>query len=168
VCTGNAIGTVFNLAPIDAKNMQISTLDISIFMSAIIFSSVSLQSTIGKLANKYSIERILIVLLLITAGATQLLLFLNTVAPLAILGIILGALIACLYPVSVAATYARLSDDKAVASSSILMLFYGIGGFSGPIIASFSMTLFSNKTLFMYLSIYCIAGAFICFVIQKN
>ena len=168
VCAGNAIGTVFNLAPIYAKNMQISTLDISIFMSAIIFSGVSLQRTIGKLADKYSRERILIVLLIITAGAAQLLLFLNTVAPLAILGIILGAPIACLYPVSVAATYAHLSDDKAVASSSALMLAYAIGGVSGPIIASFSMTLFSNNALFMYLSIYCIAGAFICFVIQKK
>lgn len=53
--------------------------------------------------------------------------------------------IACLYPVSVAATYAHLSDDKAVASSSALMLAYAIGGVSGPIIASFPMTLFSNK-----------------------
>ena len=167
VCAGNAIGTVFNLAPIYAKNMQISTVDISIFMSAIIFSGVSLQSTIGKLADKYSRERILIVLLLITAGAAQLLL-LNTVVPLAILGIVLGAPIACLYPVSVAATYAHLSDDKAVASSSALMLAYAIGGFSGPIIASFSMTLFSNKALFMYLSIYCIIGAVICFVIRKS
>ncbi len=166
VCAGNAIGTVFNLAPIYAKNLQISTLDISIFMSAIIFSGVSLQSTIGKLADKYSRERILIVLLLITASAAQLLL-LNTVVPLAILGIALGAPIACLYPVSVAATYAHLSDDKAVASSSALMLAYAIGGFSGPIIASFSMTLFSNNALFMYLTIYCVTGAVICFFIQK-
>jgi MFS family permease len=134
---------------------------------AIIFSGVSPQSTIGKLADKYSRERILIVLLLITAGAAQLLL-LNTVVPLAILGIVLGAPIACLYPVSVAATYAHLSDDKAVASSSALMLAYAIGGFSGPIIASFSMTLFSSKALFMYLSIYCIIGAVICFVIRKE
>lgn len=168
VCAGNAIGTVFNLAPIYARNMQISTLDISIFMSAIIFSGVSLQSTIGKLADKYSRERILIFLLLITAGAAQLLLLLNTVVPLAILGIVLGAPIACLYPVSVAATYAHLSDDKAVASSSALMLAYAIGGFSGPIIASFSMTFFSNNALFMYLSIYCITGAFICFIMRKS
>jgi predicted MFS family arabinose efflux permease len=168
VCAGNAIGTVFNLAPIYAKNMQISTFDISIFMSAIIFSGVSLQRTIGKLADKYSRERILIILLLMTAAAAQLLLFLNTVAPLAILGIILGAPIACLYPVSVAATYAQLSDDKAVASSSALMLAYAIGGFTGPIIASFSITLFSNEALFMYLSIYCTIGAVICFVIRKT
>lgn len=168
VCAGNAIGTVFNLAPIYAKNMQISTLDISIFMSAIVFSGVTLQRTIGKLADKYSRERILIVLLIITAGAAQLLLLLNTVVSLPILGIVLGAPLACLYPVSVAATYARLSDDKAVASSSALMLAYAIGGFSGPIIASFSMTLFSNKALFMFLSIYCIAGAIICFVLRKN
>lgn len=168
VCAGNAIGTVFNLAPIYAKNMQISTLDISVFMSSIIFSGVLLQSTIGKLADKYSRERILVVLLLITAGAAQLLLLLNTVVPLAILGILLGAPIACLYPVSVAATYAHLSDDKAVASSSALMLAYAIGGFSGPIIASFSMTFFSNKALFMYLSIYCIIGVIICFVIRRN
>ena len=168
VCAGNAIGTVFNLAPIYAKNMQISTLDISVFMSSIIFSGVLLQSTIGKLADKYSRERILVVLLLITAGAAQLLLLLNTVVPLAILGILLGAPIACLYPVSVAATYAHLSDDKAVASSSALMLAYAIGGFSGPIIASFSMTFFSNNALFMYLSIYCIIGVIICFVIRRN
>jgi predicted MFS family arabinose efflux permease len=168
VCAGNAIGTVFNLAPIYAKNMQISTFDISIFMSAIIFSGVSLQRTIGKLADKYSRERILIILLLMTAAAAQLLLFLNTVAPLAFLGIILGAPIACLYPVSVAATYAHLSADKAVASSSALMLAYAIGGFTGPIIASFSITLFSNEALFMYLSIYCTIGAVICFVIRKT
>jgi len=167
VCAGNAIGTVFNLAPIYAKNMQISTLDISIFMSAIIFSGVSLQRTIGKLADKYSREHILIVLLLITASAAQLLLSLNTVVPLVILGIVLGAPIACIYPVSVAATYAHLSDDESVASSSALMLSYAIGGFSGPIIASFSMTLFSNNALFMYLSIYCVTGAVICFFIKK-
>jgi MFS family permease len=167
VCAGNAIGTVFNLAPIYAKDMQISTLDISIFMSAIIFSGVLMQNTIGKLADKYSRERILIVLLLITALAAQLLL-LNTLVPLVFLGILLGAPIACLYPVSVATTYAHLSDDKAVASSSTLMLAYAIGGFSGPIIAAFSMTFFSPKALFIYLSMYCIAGAVVCFVIQKN
>tara|TARA_R110002167_G_scaffold179835_2_gene379839 strand:+ start:158192 stop:159337 length:1146 start_codon:yes stop_codon:yes gene_type:complete len=168
VCAGNAIGTVFNLAPIYVKNMQISTLDISIFMSAIVFSGVTLQRTIGKLADKYSRERILIVLLIITAGAAQLLLLLNTIVSLPILGIVLGAPLACLYPVSVAATYARLSDDKAVASSSALMLAYAIGGFSGPIIASFSMTLLGDQALFMFLSIYCITGAVICFVIRKN
>ena len=167
VCAGNAIGTVFNLAPIYAKNIEISTLDISIFMSAVIFSGVLLQSTIGKLADKYSRERILIFLLIITAGAAQLLL-LNTLIPLVLLGILLGAPIACLYPVSVAATYAHLSDDKAVASSSTLMLAYAIGGFSGPIIASFSMTFFSPKALFIYLSMYCMTGALICFIIQKN
>ncbi|MFT7006099.1 MAG: MFS family permease [Colwellia sp.] len=168
VCAGNAIGTVFNLAPIYAKNMQISTLDISIFMSAIIFSGVLLQNIIGKLADKYSRERILIFLLLITALASQLLLLLNTLVPLVFLGLLLGAPIACLYPVSVAATYAHLSDDKAVASSSTLMLAYAIGGFSGPIIASFSMTFFSPKALFIYLSMYCITGAVACFIIQKN
>jgi predicted MFS family arabinose efflux permease len=128
MCAGNAIGTVFNLAPIYEKNIEISTLDISIFMSVLIFSGVLLQSTIGKLADNYSREHILIFLLIITASAAQLLL-LNTLVPLVLLGILLGAPIACLYPVSVAATYAHLSDDKAVASSSALMLAYAIGGF---------------------------------------
>lgn len=168
VCAGNAVGSVFNLAPIYAKNMHISTLDISIFMSAIIFSGVLLQRPIGKLADKYSRERILIILLIITASAAQLLLLLNSVVPLPILAIMLGAPLACLYPVSLAVTYAILSNNKAVASSSALMLAYAIGGFSGPIIASFSMTLFGNKALFMYLSLYCMVGALICFSIRKR
>ncbi|MCI2285412.1 MFS transporter [Colwellia sp. MSW7] len=91
VCLGNAIGTVFNLAPIYANNMQVSTIDISFFMSAMVFSGVLLQSTIGKLADKYSREAILIVLLILTAGAAQLLLALNTLVPLPILGIVFGS-----------------------------------------------------------------------------
>lgn len=168
ICAGNTIGTLFNLAPLYAKQMQVSMLNISIFMSAIIFSGVLIQRPIGKLADKYTREHILVALLLITAGSAQLLLIFGTVLPLPLLGIILGAPIACLYPVSAAATYAKLDNSKAVASSSTLMLAYATGGFSGPIIASYLMSSFHANALFVYLSAYCIIGSIITLVIYQK
>ena len=168
ICAGNAIGTVFNLAPLYAKKMHISTLDISIFMSAIIFSGILLQRTVGGLADKYAQERILVGLLLVTAGAAVIFVLFSTSLPLPFLGILLGASIACIYPVSVSATYAKLTDDKAIASSSALMFAYAIGGFSGPVIASFTMTSLGDNALFYYLAIYNTIAALLCFFLYNS
>ncbi|WOH35788.1 MFS transporter [Thalassotalea fonticola] len=158
ILAGNAIGTVFNLSPIYAQQMGTSTLNISIFMSAIIFSGVLLQRPIGKLADKYPREYILCLLLGLTLIASLLVPEFSSTLPLPVLGIMVGAPIACLYPVSVATAYANLPSNKAVASSSALLLAYAIGGFSGPILTSFAMASFGSQALFYYLALSCLLG----------
>jgi len=158
ICAGNAIGTVFNLAPIFSLQAGASTFNISVFMSAIIFSGILLQRPMGKLADQYKRESILLMLLGLTTLSSQLILWGNTAMPLPLLGIVLGSTIACIYPVSVASTYEKLSPDKTVASSSALLLSYALGGFSGPVMASLAMDYFGNNALFNYLSISCMVG----------
>jgi len=112
----------------------------------------------GKLADQYKRESILLMLLGLTTLSSQLILWGNTAMPLPLLGIVLGSTIACIYPVSVASTYEKLSPDKTVASSSALLLSYALGGFSGPVMASLAMDYFGNNALFNYLSISCMVG----------
>lgn len=167
ICAGNCIGTLFNLAPIYAKNIGSSTIEISVFMSAIIFSGVLLQKTIGHLTDKHSRTNILVIMLFITAACMLLIPMLSSTLPLSFLGILIGPPIACLYPISVGIVYEKLSADKAVASSSALMLAYAIGGFSGPVLASYAMTYLGNNTLFIFVAIYCFLGAILSYFAKR-
>lgn len=168
ICAGNTIGTVFNLSPIFIKDLTHSLYEISIFMSAVIFSGVLLQRLVGKVADKYLREYTLIILLILTAVSALFVIFFKTDIPLPLLGVLMGAPIGCLYPVSVATTYAKLTNDKAVASSSALLLAYATGGFLGPILASYAMQAFGNMALFIYIAVFNLFFAVCCAVIYKS
>jgi MFS family permease len=167
VCAGNAIGTVFNLSPIYIKSITPSMIDISLFMSAVIFSGALLQRPIGKIADKYSREYTLVLLLLLTAISALIVMFYSASIPLPLLGVFIGAPMGCLYPISAAITYAKLTDDKAVASSSALLLAYATGGFFGPIWASYLMQEFGRDTLFIYIAVFNSLLAVCCVFIYK-
>lgn len=154
ICAGNAIGTVFNLSPIFVKGLTASMYDISLFMSSVIFSGALLQKPIGKLADKYSREYIIIGLLILSSISALMLLLFKEHISLTLLGVFIGAPIGCLYPISVATTYSKLPDNKAVASSSALLLSYAFGGFLGPVFASSLMQLFGSNILFIYLALF--------------
>lgn len=166
-CAGNAIGTVFNLSPIFIKSITTSVIDISLFMSAVIFSGALLQRLVGKIADKYSRECILVLLLILTTVSAQIVMFFSTNIPLPLLGVFIGAPMGCLYPISVAIIHAKLTDNKAVASSSALLLAYASGGFLGPIFASYLMQEFGPDTLFIYIAVFNSFLAVCCIFIYK-
>lgn len=167
ICAGNAIGTVFNLSPIFAKGLTASMYDISLFMSSVIFSGALLQKPIGKLADKYSREYIIIGLLILSSISALMLLLFKEHISLTLLGVFIGAPIGCLYPISVATTYSKLPDNKAVASSSALLLSYAFGGFLGPVFASSLMQLFGDNILFIYLALFNLIFAVIIMITYK-
>jgi len=167
ICAGNAIGTIFNLSPLFAQQTQASTWDISVFMSAIIFSGILLQRPIGLLADKYPREYILYALLVFTVISTQLAIHFSHFISLTLMGVLLGAPIACLYPISIATVYTKFNEEKSVAASSGLLLAYALGGFTGPVFASFAMNIFGVSALFHYLSFYCVLAIFICIVFLR-
>ncbi len=166
-CAGNAIGAVFNLSPVFIKSITPSMVELSIFMSAVIFSGAILQRSVGKVADKYSREYTLIFLLVLMAMSALVVIFFSTEIPLPLLGVFIGAPMGCLYPISVAMTYAKLTNDKAIASSSWLLLAYASGGFLGPILASYLMLEFGGDMLFIYIAVFNLFLAVCCYFIYK-
>ncbi|MGB8437062.1 MAG: MFS transporter, partial [Burkholderiales bacterium] len=64
-----------------------------------------------------------------------------------------GGLAFSVYPVSVAFVNDRLAREHALASSSGLLLVYGVGAAIGPTLAGAAMEVFGPRTLFVYFAI---------------
>lgn len=152
ICAGSAIGTVFNLAPIYAKELGTSTFAVSVFMSTLVFAGILLQHPMGKLADRFNRTGVLLLLLGLTAAVSLVVMHFTASLSLPLIGLMVGSLIACLYPSSVATAYERIAPEKAVGASSALLIAYAIGGFSGPVLASSAMQHFGSDALFAYLA----------------
>nr|WP_277345783.1 MFS transporter [Pseudomaricurvus alkylphenolicus] len=86
ICAGSAIGTVFNLAPIYAKALGVSTFAVSVFMSTLVFAGILLQHPMGRLADRFNRTGVLVVLLGLTAAVSIAIVSLSASLPLWVVG----------------------------------------------------------------------------------
>jgi MFS family permease len=165
ITAGSALGSVYNMAPVFAKGLGISTVDISIFMISIVLSGVLLQHSIDRLSRIVRRHIVLLFVLLALCCNALLVVKLKESLPLPILGIMIGSLIACIYPISLNITSDNYQGNNGVSVSSTMLLFYGIGGVVGPILSGKAMAVFGNEALFYYLviSILCAIGLIVFF-----
>ncbi len=150
--TGSAL---WGMAPVFVQRIGLDTAAVAGMMSAAVLGGAALQWPLGRISDRHDRRFVLAaicasaaVMALATLAATHG----STVALMA--GMFLyGGLAFSVYPVSVAFVNDRLAREHALASSSGLLLVYGVGAAIGPTLAGSAMEIFGPRTLFLYFAI---------------
>ena len=153
---GCAIGALYNLVPIFARANELTTFDISLLMGALVFGGVLLQYPVGRISEHYGNSRpilVLLVLLSLLSAVAGIMPMPDSMPILLSFAAVLGSILACLYPTSVVAANTNIEPDERVALSSTLLVFYAIGGFTAPILASQLMQYSGSQGLFIFTAI---------------
>jgi MFS family permease len=152
ILLGLANGAFWSLIPAYVERLHLGAGTVASFMTATIIGSAISPYPVGRLADKFD-RRAMIAAL---SGATmtiEILLYLAQKPPIGLfyaLGFLAGALITVIYPVMTALSVDRLGVEKAVPVSSTSLFLYCIGAIIGPSFVAWLMTLYSDRSLFVF------------------
>ncbi|MEZ5785718.1 MAG: MFS transporter [Xanthobacteraceae bacterium] len=137
LAAGLANGAFWTFAPIFAQAHGNSSLEVSLFMAAVVIGGALSQWPIGRFSDRLDRRRIIVGACLVSAAAALLLMLQpDTVAPGLIgLGFVFGAFALSLYPVCVAHVNDRAHPKTFVKVSSHLLMAFGLGAIVGPLLA---------------------------------
>lgn len=160
--TGIANGTVFGMGAVYADRAGLSLQEVSWFMGAFILGAAILQWPLGKLSDKLSAKKVILVS---SVGAIALSfgglpLTGGSMMTMALLGAGLGGLILTQYSLFLAAANNLLTTPQIISSSGTLVLVHGAGAILGPLTAGLLMERFGANGF-----LYTLAGVHILIVI---
>lgn len=162
---GMLSGAFYALGAIYADSLDLSVLQISLFMSVPIFGGMVLQWPIGRLSDHYDRRTVLLFVLVMCVVASVVLSFFGfggaSLTTLLVAAVFLGGALATIYPLAVAQAYDYVDRSDMVGASGGLLLVWAIGATVGPLVASFFMGRFGPSALFVYLAV--VAGALVAF-----
>ncbi len=165
--SGVIYSSLFNLLPVFANEFNIVEFQLSLYMGAGIFGALVLQFPVGYLSDRFDRRKVLLILLVISAISglinvvfAQLGYFL---AMFVVTGMTCG-IVACIYPLSIAAAFDRLRQSEMVAAMGSMILAFSVGGILGPFLASMAMTHFGGAALFYFLAVVqCLLAGFVIY-----
>jgi MFS family permease len=149
-CCGLVNSSIHGLTPVFATNMGFSEAQLSTFLAAMIMSGLFLQWPIGRLSDRIGRGPLLVYIPVLVALAASWMLF--TDEYLLILGgaMVFGAFVFTLYSLSAATANDMVNGDQRVQVAGALLITYGAGAVSGPIIAGQFMVVLGAQGLFFY------------------
>lgn len=147
-------GSFYAMGPVFALKSGMPVADVAWFMSITIFGGLVLQWPVGVFSDRLDRRRFLAGIstavslislsIALFSGNSRFLLFMLAVA--------YGGMVFTLYPVSVALTHDLVAPKDVVPASSALILFYGVGAFFGPVLASAMMQRLGPEGLYFFLA----------------
>ena len=150
--TGSAL---WGLAPVFVQRIDLDTPVVAGMMTAAVLGGALLQWPIGRVSDRSDRRRVLSAIC--AAGALAAVATLAathwSVAAIMAAMFLYGGLAFSVYPLSVAFLNDRLAREHALASSSGLLLVYGVGAAIGPTVAGSAMEIFGPRTLFGYFAL---------------
>jgi MFS family permease len=133
----------YALGPVLGLRIGLSVSELSWFMTATIFGGLLLQWPVGLISDRFDRTRVLSVLGALMALTSLVVAMTARISfPVLVLEmVVFGGMMFTIYPVAVARTHDLFTPKDIVAVSSVLLLCYGVGAATGPVVASFVMTL---------------------------
>ncbi|MCP5505847.1 MAG: MFS transporter [Chlamydiales bacterium] len=162
--SGLILSSFYGLAPIYAKEINLSLLQISQIMGFTIMGGLLLQWPLGHLSDIFNRRKVIIGVTISLMIVTYALYY----SPhfhyyvLLILMVLFGGISFTLYPLSITYTCDHFSEKKVIGITCALLLIYGVGCIISPLISPFFMSYFGPSGLFLYMSILCAAFVLIC------
>lgn len=155
-CCGLINSSIHGLSPVYATNMGFSEAQLSTFMAAMIMSGLFLQWPIGHLSDRIGRGPLLVYIPILVALAAIWIVFrfeYNLILPGAM---VFGALVFTLYSLGAATANDMVSANQRVQVAGALLITYGAGAVTGPIVAGQFMSQLGPQGLFFYFALICL------------
>ncbi|HEX5419965.1 MAG TPA: MFS transporter [Gammaproteobacteria bacterium] len=149
-----ANGALFALGPVFARRVDLSTAEVAVFMSLVMFGGIALQWPIGQLSDRWDRRRVILAVSIcgaVLASVATALVGRSVPGMLAAVFLYGGAAFS-LYPLSVAHSNDHVAHADFVATSSGLLLVYGIGAAIGPLLVGPLMQFVGPFTFLAFLA----------------
>ncbi|MEQ8248217.1 MAG: MFS transporter [Alphaproteobacteria bacterium] len=154
VLVGIANGSFWSLGPVFGAEQLGSTALAAVFVSVFVLGGAVGQWPIGRLSDRWD-RRKAIVVTCLAAGLGGVLMVVWPGGSLATLvwGGVTGVFMLSIYSLCVAHTNDHVQSKDFVAASSGLLLYYGLGAVSGPILAAALMSELGPRFLFLWTAV---------------
>ena len=152
-CCGLINSSVHGLSPVYATNMGFSEAQLSTFMAAMIMSGLFLQWPIGHLSDRIGRGPLLVYIPVLVSLAAIWMVFRVEYTFILIGSMVFGAFVFTLYSLAAATTNDMVTANQRVQVAGALLITYGAGAVSGPIIAGQFMSTLGPQGLFFYFAL---------------
>jgi MFS family permease len=149
-CCGLVNSSIHGLSPVYATNMGFSEGQLSTFMAAMIMSGLLLQWPIGHLSDRIGRGPLLVYIPVIVALAAFGMVYTERYPLLLAGAMVFGTFVFTLYSLSSATANDMVTARERVQVAGALLITYGAGAVSGPIVAGQFMGLLGAPGLFIY------------------
>lgn len=159
--SGIVMGAFYGVGALFAEQSGFDKSQTAQFMGSVIIGGLVLQYPIGKLSDKYDRRWVMLGVALGTLAVCIAILGKDESngRGLLVLGALFGGFSFTLYPLAVAYTNDFLSAEDLVPASGGLIVAYGAGAATGPIVASVAMDMFGPGGLFSFIGWVCVIFA---------
>jgi MFS family permease len=144
-----------SMGPVFAATIGLSVGEISTFMASVLLGGMLLQFPIGRLSDFFDRRTTLTLAAILTALASIGIVwaaYQPQTIMLFIIGMVYGGFCYTVYPISSAQVNDMADQDRLVQVSAGLLMAYGIGASTGPIVASQIMGNFGPNGLFYFIT----------------
>lgn len=149
IISGIVLGSLYGLMPLYLNHQGISNSNIGFWMAVLVSAGIVGQWPIGRLADKFGRLLVLRVQIFVVILGSVAMLTHTAMAPALF---ILGAAGFTLYPVAMAWSCEKVSQDQLVAMNQALLLSYTIGSLLGPSFTAMLMQHYSDNLLFIMIA----------------
>ena len=149
-CCGLVNSSVHGLSPVYATNMGFSEAQLSTFMAVIIMSGLFLQWPIGHLSDRIGRGPLLVYIPVLVAFSAIWMVFAIEYALILIGAMVFGAFVFTLYSLAAATANDMVTANQRVQVAGALLITYGAGAVTGPIVAGQFMAVLGPQGLFFY------------------
>jgi MFS family permease len=155
-CCGLVNSSIHGLSPVYATNMGFSEAELSTFMAAMIMSGLFLQWPIGHLSDRIGRGPLLVYIPVLVALAAIWIVFTVQYTLILIGAMVFGAFVFTLYSLGAATANDMVTANQRVQVAGALLITYGAGAVTGPILAGQFMSLLGPQGLFFYFALICL------------
>jgi MFS family permease len=155
-CCGLVNSSIHGLSPVYATNMGFSEAELSTFMAAMIMSGLFLQWPIGHLSDRIGRGPLLVYIPVLVALAAIWIVYTVQYTLILIGAMVFGALVFTLYSLGAATANDMVTANQRVQVAGALLITYGAGAVTGPILAGQFMSLLGPQGLFFYFALICL------------
>lgn len=145
-------GAFWGLSPVFASSMGLNELHIALFISLTVIGGALLQWPVGLLSDRLDRRTVLTGATLLGSLVAIAMFFLAALNEAILLagGFLFGAFSFSLYSLSVSHVNDRLETGQTLEAARGLLQLYGIGAAIGPILAGYTMKLFTPSALLLF------------------
>ena len=152
-CCGLVNASINGLGSVFAANVGFDQQQLATFMAVMVMSGLILQWPVGLLSDRIGRGPLLVYIPFLVALAAIWQLFVDGFMPVLAGAGLLGAFVFTLYSLSAATANDRVTSDQRVQVAGALLITYGAGAVTGPIIAGQFMGVLGPQGLFFYIAL---------------